>query len=430
MSTLPPEEESSSQQSDPRFVREWLQTHHQKQLGILDRFLMELRLGRISRTSPSRDSDNMLHVEDRRIAVRKTVELIRHIVGATRWKSPAELLSLLRGLGRELHAAGGSREPAIGNVVRRTMAIVREEASREAEDDMKLAGNTNSAETTGRRLSLQTMLWALPQHVKLSRSMSGNDRRDSFASEADMESNYPSIYYTSRPNLKQSVLEAIEEVILSDLLDLHKSINEQATSHIHSGEIMLVHGRSKTVELFLKAAAAKKRNFQVIVCEGAPGNTGRDMARVLKESDIEAILIPDSAAFAVMPRVNKVLLASHAVLANGGLVSHSGCNLVAMAAKHHSVPVVCVTGMFKLCPMYPHEGQDTLNDLISPSSVIDYSELSNHLMAEVEFINPIHDYIQPEHVSLYVTNVGSFQPSFIYRLLAEYYHTDDWESFE
>ena len=81
--------------------------------------------------------------------------------------------------------------------------------------------------------------------------------------------------------------------------------------------------------------------------------------------------------------------------------------------------------------MYPHEGQDTLNDLLSPSSVLGYSELSQQkFMEQVEFVNPVHDYIKPEHLNLYVTNVGSFQPSFIYRLLAEYYHNDDWESFE
>jgi translation initiation factor eIF-2B subunit beta len=132
----------------------------------------------------------------------------------------------------------------------------------------------------------------------------------------------------------------------------------------------------------------------------------------------------------MMARVNKVLLPAHAVLANGGLVASSGCNMVALAAHHNSVPVVCVTGMFKLCPMYPHEGQDTLNDLVSPSSVTDYAGMSDQLLSGVEFVNPVHDYIKPEHVSLYVTNNGSFKPSYIYRLLAEYYHADDWESFD
>ena len=180
---------------------------------------------------------------------------------------------------------------------------------------------------------------------------------------------------------------------------------------------------------FLKAAA-KTRKFQVIVCEGAPYFGGHRMAKSLADGGIDTTVINDSATFAIMARVNKVLLPAHAVLANGGLIAPSGCNMVALAAKQNAVPIVSITGMFKLCPMYPHQGQDTLQDFVSPSSIMDYSVLNDESMSNVELINPVHDYIAPELIELYVTNIGSFQPSYIYRLLAEYYHTDDWESFE
>lgn len=133
-----------------------------------------------------------------------------------------------------------------------------------------------------------------------------------------------------------------------------------------------------------------------------------------------------------MARVNKVILPAHAVLANGGLIAPSGCNLVVLGASQNSVPVVCLTGLFKLTPLYPHEGQDTLNDLLSPSGVVEYAELiaNGRVMSNVDFVNPMHDYIRPELINLYVTNVGSFQPSYVYRLLAEYYHSDDWAAFQ
>ena len=134
--------------------------------------------------------------------------------------------------------------------------------------------------------------------------------------------------------------------------------------------------------------------------------------------------------------------------------------MVALAAAQNSVPLVSITGMFKLCPLFPHEGkllevvvmilglyylylktlpplffqillgQDTLQDLVSPSSVVDYTELNNQVMDQVELINPVHDYIPPHLINLFVTNIGAFQPSYIYRLLAEYYHSEDWETFE
>lgn len=43
----------------------------------------------------------------------------------------------------------------------------------------------------------------------------------------------------------------------------------QALEHIHSNEVIMTVGRSRTVEAFLKDAA-RKRKFHVIVAECAP----------------------------------------------------------------------------------------------------------------------------------------------------------------
>ena len=112
--------------TDPSDVREWLRVNHPKQLSLLDKFEIELRLGRLSAPSKtsSSDSDRPRRMDRRAVTVR-TVELLKTIIGGTRWHSPANLVALLRGLGRELHSAGGFREPAIGNVVRRIIAAVR-----------------------------------------------------------------------------------------------------------------------------------------------------------------------------------------------------------------------------------------------------------------------------------------------------------------
>lgn len=442
--------------SDPESVREWLAGNHRKQLAVLDKFLLELRLGRRAASSYSVSSaatsaastpQPNLHLESLPVALR-TVDVLRHLVGSTRWKSAAQLLVLLRGLGR-LFQASDPHRPELGNLVRRVMAAVREETLRDASTTAGSSSTTPDAAATtnpdraptaaaaaasGGRLSLQSMLWALPQHVKSKPSFGGtrgdHQRQESFGSGTDLlDSEYPSPFYSTRPDLKQAIMEAIQE-IMTELEDVHRNINEQATNHIHADEIILTCGRSRTIEEFLKCAAAKHRKFQVLVCEGAPHGGGRDQAYRLAQAGIDTVAIHDSALFALMPRVNKVLLPAHAVLANGGLVADSGCNVVALAAHHNSVPVVCVSGLFKLCPLFPHEGQDTLNDLRSPCSVLGLHELRDPLLRDVEFLNPARDYLKPEHINLYITNVGSFQPSFTYRLLAEYYHVDDWEPFD
>ena len=64
------------------------------------------------------------------------------------------------------------------------------------------------------------------------------------------------------------------------------------------------------------------------------------MARILAEASIPVTLIANTAVYAIMSRVNKVLLPTHAVMADGGVVSYPGAHIVAIAAKEVSLPVV------------------------------------------------------------------------------------------
>ncbi len=52
---------------------------------------------------------------------------------------------------------------------------------------------------------------------------------------------------------------------------------------------------------------ARKRKFDVIVAESAPSYQGQEMATQLAQSGIEVTVITDSAVFAIMSRVNKVI---------------------------------------------------------------------------------------------------------------------------
>lgn len=63
------------------------------------------------------------------------------------------------------------------------------------------------------------------------------------------------------------------------------------------------------------------------------------MAASLGKHNIQTTVITDSAVFAIMSRVNKVIIGTNTVLADGGLRAASGIHSVALAAKHYSVPV-------------------------------------------------------------------------------------------
>lgn len=85
--------------------------------------------------------------------------------------------------------------------------------------------------------------------------------------------------------------------------------------------------------------------MQVIVAEAAPRLQGLTMAKQLTDAGISTLVIPDAAIFALMARVNKVLVGAQAVLGTGGVLAQAGSALVAQAAKHYRVPFVVVTGV-------------------------------------------------------------------------------------
>ena len=54
--------------------------------------------------------------------------------------------------------------------------------------------------------------------------------------------------------------------------------------------------------------------------------------------------------------------------------------------------------------------------------------LLHHLLFyyKMLFIAQVFDYVPPELVSLLVTDIGGHIPSYVYRLLAEYYSREDY----
>lgn len=239
-----------------------------------------------------------------------------------------------------------------------------------------------------------------------------------------VESEAEAMDYSQEYEIRGEIIEAIKE-LLAELEVLYKNVSDQAINHIHADETILTVGKSELVKAFLLEAARQKRTFEVFVAEAAPMCEGQQMARELAEAGIKTTLINDAALFALMSRTHKVLIGTHAVMANGGLICQTGGHTLALAAKQHSVPLVVLAGLHQLCPMYPFD-QDTFSELASPMQIFDLcaDQLSG---GDVSVSNPIFDYVPPELIDLHLTNFGAHNPSYIYRLLAEYYHPDDYE---
>ncbi|CAG9325694.1 unnamed protein product [Blepharisma stoltei] len=319
----------------------------------------------------------------------KTAKFVLSLIKEHKFNKEEDVRSLIRLLtrfGRKL-VQFKPLEIALVNIVRRALHIIREECSH-----IKL--DTSPLQLKQRRSTLKTLI-------------KGTDSTQESAGLKEM---------------KKRILQDVQELL--DELEAHmERIAEQATQHIHSNEVILTFGKSKTVENFLSHVRGN-RKFEVLVAEAAPGLQGQLMCKTLAEHGIDTTLIADNSVFALMSRVNKVIIGTDALMANGGLITKSGCYGVCLAAQAHSVPILVTCGLYKLSPLYPFD-QDTFNDSLSPAlvSCLPGAEESKYLTISV----PAFDYIPPDLISLYITDVGGHNPSYLYRLLSEYYSPEDYD---
>lgn len=220
-------------------------------------------------------------------------------------------------------------------------------------------------------------------------------------------------------DLRAEVVEAIEEII-EELNTADDQIASHALDHIHSNEIILTHTSSVTVQKFLLKAAGK-RKFTVIFAESFPNEhesvhamatgslkghvngAGPDrLHKSLTAAGVTVILVPDSAVFALMSRVNKVILGTHAVLANGSLVAAAGSRSIAKAASMHKTPVVVLSAVYKLSPTYPF-CTNSLTEFGNTSKVLSNEDMD--LTEKLEVDNPLYDHVPSDLIDLYITNL-------------------------
>lgn len=133
-------------------------------------------------------------------------------------------------------------------------------------------------------------------------------------------------------------------------------------------------------------------------------------------------------------------------------------------------PIAVLVGLHKLSPQFPHDCDVTYNDFHSPANVIDWDGTAEAFVSQRPVMQdaaagadgpflpaqdaaaagptsdkaaaaaahchhtgvihvpcPMFDYVPSHLVSLLVTDTGGHNPSYVYRLLAEYYSKEDFD---
>lgn len=404
-------------------------------------------------------------IRDSKPCAMATAYLLKRVVETYKFTDVSDLIERVQQVGKRLLAAQ-PREMAIGNIVRRVLGVIREEADANRDGEFSGysgAGTDNRPQSVGENDSrapeapgpsplrqgasdepsleppedgayqsppllkahasyananigpVVTSMFSLLSHPRsdaasptatLGLQSSANHSEPSHAVLTDLN---------AAKDIRAEIVEGVQE-ILEELNQADDQIAGYSLEHIHSSEVILTHTSSITVQKFLLKAAAK-RKFTVIHAEAFPNDhecthataigraKGEREAELRPESfqkslaaaGITVILVPDSAVFALMSRVNKVILDTHFVLANGGLVVAAGAKVIAKAANLHRTPVIVLSAVYKLSPVYPFD-IDSFMENGNPGVVVSYGV--GDFMNKVDLANPLFDYIPSESVDL------------------------------
>lgn len=410
-----------------------------------------------------------------------TAHLLLRVVAKFKWSTTGRLLDRIQKVGIRLIEAQ-PREMVVGNIVRRVLGMIRDEAKEDRADDFSDSGPSSQVGSPKReyhegQISKAELTSAALSPLRYGSTdlpdLTGSNGDDVFSSRPQgsrppmltshtsyavlngvpvQQSMFNLLSATPSPaatppgttsphgkqpvnaaslahritttskDLKAEIISGIEEII-DELDQVDDQIAGYAQEHIHSNEVVLTHSSSLSVQKFL-LKAAEKRKFTVIVAESYPNDhaathatvtgqsrqggdeeddmDGGSFMKPLSAAGITVILISDASIFAIMSRVNKVILATHAVIANGGLIAAAGARIIAKAAKVHRTPVIVVSGVYKLSPEYPFEFE-SLIEYGDPASILGFDE--GAMVDNLEIDNPVYDYVPPELVDLYITNL-------------------------
>ncbi len=229
------------------------------------------------------------------------------------------------------------------------------------------------------------------------------------------------IFYIAEKN-KELEIEKFREKISSEIQRFVekqeralKKIAEIGSNLIQSGDIILTHCNSDTVNMILEKAWRDGKGIEVICTETRPRYQGIITVKELSSSGIPTTLIVDSAVHLIMRKlkVNKVLVGADTICANGDLINKIGTSQIALCAKELDIDFIVAAESIKFSP------ESVMGSVVEieerdPSEVIKAEKLK-----DVRVLNPVFDITDARYISMIITEYGVIPPEAAYHLLKE-----------
>ncbi|KAI1425663.1 initiation factor 2 subunit family protein [Xylaria sp. FL1777] len=370
-----------------------------------------------------------------------TAHILLQAVARDKWTNVDQLLGRIQLIGRKLVAAQ-PHELAIGNIVRRVLGLIRDEASEDRNDastdsprpaspPVPAPSHTSSPPKPTRPPNLGLIgsfartqsMFNLLSDPNVFPSPGSNASTPGQVSGASTPILNPQA--TNISALRSEVIDGIQE-IMDEIKMVDEQVQTYADIFIHPGDYILVYQPSRTVQKFLTRAALK-RKFTVLLVVDPSSAIGSDsqyasLLKSMASNGSSVITILNAGLMAYMSRVDKVILGARAITAQGGVIVDSGAAAIARAARERRRTVLVLGGVYKLSPESKllSESQVEWGD---PSKYVNFADGS--LVSNVKVKNAVSEFLPADQVDTYITNLGAHAQENLHTIIADHYKEED-----
>ena len=348
-------------------------------------------------------------------------------------KTHSQLILLVKYLGKILSTVDPVQF-CIGNTIKKILHIIREEINQSTKEEQN--NIQNNPELLGNKIKEANKNLKDLKSFEFFKDFDSLDL-ERVESENSSEKNSTERLYefkklgSDAPITEENINSILEEI--SNLISEINSISETITKQkeikdlISDGDIILTSNYSEQVAKIL-AENKKTKNFKVFVCESAPKLREKSQVDELKKIKLDLTVIEDDDIYSVMKKYTKVkvLLGAKGILVNGGLITYGGAYNICLLAKMFSNPVIIVGGTTKLTPMYSFK-HELYNEYLSPDLIFGKNMDYKGDISNIQFNIPSLDYVPPNLISMYATDIGILNPNYLYKNFNDMYDLEDYE---
>ncbi|RYP53809.1 hypothetical protein DL768_001260 [Monosporascus sp. mg162] len=368
-----------------------------------------------------------------------TAHILLQVVAKDKWTSVDHLISRIRSVGSELVKAQ-PRELVVGNVVRRVLGLIRDEALEDRNDpgsdsisDLREASPSPAHAPTesspaGKPIRPPglNLLGSFARTQSMYHLLSDPDYAPPGSPQFGSGTSTP-LAHAQNANVyafRTEIIEGIEEI-----MDEIKQVDEQVQAYsdivIHPGDYILVHQPTRTVQKFLAKAASKRRFTVFLAIDPSQALPDEDVYGSFRKSVTShgsvVVTIMNAGMMAYMSRVNKVILSARAITGKGEVVVDSGAAVIARAARELGRTVIVLGGVYKVSPD-SHE-LETLVEWGDPSKYVSFSD--GPIVGHVSVRNAVSEFIPAEFVDTYLTNLGAHSRDHLTGIITDHYKEED-----